>query len=96
MKRRFKVTTDSQHNYPISENILKRNFTAKAIGQAWVSDITYIKTLTGWLYLTVVLDLADRKVVGWADLKSRFDLEVYEHNLDSKSYYHSGFQNGYR
>jgi transposase InsO family protein len=66
MKRRFKVTTDSKHHYPVSENLLNRNFTSVATGQVWVSDITYIKTLAGWLYLTVVLDLADRKVVGWA------------------------------
>ena len=66
MKRRFKVTTDSTHNYTVSENLLNRNFLSTATGQAWVSDITYIKTLTGWLYLTVVLDLADRKVIGWA------------------------------
>lgn len=66
MKRRFKVTTDSEHHYPVSENLLNRNFTVPATGQAWVSDITYIRTMAGWLYLTVVLDLADRKVVGWA------------------------------
>jgi transposase InsO family protein len=66
MKRRFKATTDSKHNYTVSENLLNRNFTAMATGQVWVSDITYIKTLAGWLYLTIVLDLADRKVVGWA------------------------------
>jgi putative transposase len=66
MKRRFKVTTDSEHHYPVSENRLNRNFTAPATGQAGVSDITYISTMAGWLYLTVVLDLADRKVVGWA------------------------------
>lgn len=66
VKRRFKATTDSKHAYVVSENLLNRNFTAAAIGQAWVSDLTYIKTITGWLYLTVVLDLADRKVVGWA------------------------------
>ena len=66
MKRRFKATTGSKHQYAVSENLLNRNFTATATGQAWVSDITYIKTVTGWLYLTVVLDLADRKVVGWA------------------------------
>jgi transposase InsO family protein len=66
MKRRFKATTDSKHQYAVSENLLNRNFTATAPCQTWVSDITYIRTLTGWLYLTVVLDLADRKVVGWA------------------------------
>lgn len=64
--KRFKVTTDSKHSYQVSENLLNRNFTAKATGQAWVSDITYIRTIKGWLYLTVVLDLADRKVIGWA------------------------------
>jgi putative transposase len=64
--RRFKVTTDSKHSYAVNDNLLDRNFSATATGQAWVSDITYIKTMTGWLYLTMILDLADRKVVGWA------------------------------
>ena len=68
-KRKFVVTTDSKHNYPIIENKLNRNFKPTQIGTTWVSDITYIKTLEGWLYLTVILDLADRKVIGWADLK---------------------------
>jgi putative transposase len=66
MKRRFKATTDSKHNYTVCENLLERNFTATATAQIWVSDITYIRTLTGWLYLTIVLDLADRKIIGWA------------------------------
>ena len=66
MKRRFKATTHSRHSFAVSENLLDRNFTVAAIGQAWISDITYIRTLAGWLYLTVVLDLADRKVIGWA------------------------------
>lgn len=60
------VTTDSNHNYPVAENLLNRDFSPSAIGKAWVSDITYIKTLQGWLYLTVILDLADRKIIGWA------------------------------
>lgn len=64
--RRFRVTTDSRHSFAVSGNLLNRDFSAMAIGQAWVSDITYIRTLSGWLYLTVVLDLADRKVIGWA------------------------------
>lgn len=64
--RRFKVTTDSKHSFAVSENLLNRNFTATTTGQAWVSDITYIRTFAGWLYLTVVLDLADRKVIGWS------------------------------
>ena len=65
-KRRFKATTDSKHSYRIVPNKLKRNFTVQRKAQTWVSDITYIRTLVGWLYLTVILDLFDRKVVGWS------------------------------
>lgn len=65
--KRFKVqTTDSNHNYPIAKNLLDRDFAPERIGKAWVSDITYIRTLEGWLYLTTVVDLGDRKVIGWA------------------------------
>lgn len=65
--KRFRVqTTDSKHAYPVAENLLNRDFTPSITGKAWISDITYIKTLEGWLYLTVVVDLADRKVIGWA------------------------------
>lgn len=64
--RKFKVTTDSKHKYPVSENVLDRNFHAERKGEKWVSDITYILTKEGWLYLTSVLDLYDRKVIGWA------------------------------
>ena len=66
MKMRFKVTTDSNHNNPISENILNREFKASKPDQKWVSDITYISTLQGWLYLCIVIDLYSRKVVGWS------------------------------
>lgn len=59
-------TTDSKHDYPIANNLLNRQFSAEKPGQKWVSDITYIRTGEGWLYLTAILDLADRKVVGWA------------------------------
>jgi putative transposase len=62
-KRRFKVTTDSQHALPIADNILDRNFTATEPDQAWVADIA---THKGWLYLAVVVDLFSRKVVGWS------------------------------
>jgi len=64
--KRFKVTTDSKHNYPIAPNVLDRNFTVQRMNQVWVSDITYIRTYQGWLYLTVIIDLFDRKIVGWA------------------------------
>jgi len=65
-KRKFKVTTDSNHNYPIKENLLKREFDVDTPNKAWVSDITYIFTKEGWLYLTVIIDLYSRKVVGWS------------------------------
>jgi transposase InsO family protein len=64
--KKFKVTTDSSHKYPVCENILDRDFTAVRPAQKWVSDLTYIATKEGWLYLTVILDLYDRKVIGWA------------------------------
>lgn len=66
VKKKFKVTTDSKHTYPVVENILNREFNPGNISTAWVSDITYIKTKQGWLYLTIVLDLGDRRVIGWA------------------------------
>lgn len=65
-KRKFVHTTDSKHNLPIFDNVLDRQFTPAAANQAWVADITYIRTRSGWLYLAAVLDLYSRKVVGWA------------------------------
>ncbi len=65
-KRKFKVTTDSKHDLPISPNLLKRQFEVKKRDKVWVSDITYISTLEGWLYLCVVIDLFSRKIVGWS------------------------------
>ena len=64
--KRFKVATDSNHNEAISPNSLDRQFEAKAPNQVWTTDITYIWTLEGWLYLAVVIDLYSRQVVGWA------------------------------
>jgi len=60
------VTTDSNHNYPIAPNHLKRNFKTEEPGKVWVSDITYIRTEQGWLYLTIIMDLFDRKIIGWS------------------------------
>lgn len=65
-KRKFVHTTDSKHSLPVSPNVLDRQFNPSGPNQAWVSDITYIRTRSGWLYLAVVLDLYARKVVGWA------------------------------
>ena len=65
-RRKFVHTTDSKHALPISPNVLNREFNPTHPNQAWVADITYIRTRCGWLYLAVVLDLFARKVVGWA------------------------------
>jgi len=64
--RRFRVTTESKHTLPVAENLLQRQFSAEAAGKVWVSDITYLWTRQGWLYLCVIMDLWDRKVVGWS------------------------------
>jgi len=66
VRRKYRVTTDSNHKYPVAENHLERNFNPREINQAWVSDITYIRTKQGWLYLTIILDLCDRQVIGWS------------------------------
>ena len=65
-KRRFRRTTDSNHKDPIAPNVLKRNFEPKAPNQSWATDVTYVHTGEGWLYLAVMLDLFSRRVVGWA------------------------------
>ena len=65
-KRRFKVTTDSQHDLPIAPNLLDRQFSVAAPDQVWAGDITYIATGEGWLFLAVVIDLFSRQVVGWS------------------------------
>lgn len=65
-KKRFKITTDSNHDLPIAPNRLDRQFAVGAPDQVWVGDITYIATDEGWLFLAVVIDLFNRQVVGWS------------------------------
>jgi transposase InsO family protein len=65
-KRKFKVTTQSNHKYPISPDLVNQNFSATAPNKLWTSDITYIRTRQGWLYLTVILDVFNRQIVGWS------------------------------
>lgn len=64
--KKFKATTNSNHNMPVAPNLLQQDFTATAPNQKWVGDITYIPTKEGWLCLAVVIDLYSRLVVGWA------------------------------
>ena len=65
-KRRFRKTTDSNHPHPIAPNVLERNFDVELPNTAWVTDVTYVWTHEGWLYLAAILDLFSRRVVGWA------------------------------
>lgn len=65
--KKFRVmTTDSNHAHIPSDNLLDRDFTASEPGKKWVSDLTYVRTLQGWLYLTIIMDLYDRRIIGWA------------------------------
>jgi transposase InsO family protein len=66
LAKKFVVTTDSKHKYQVADNVLERDFEVEDIGMVWVSDITYIKVGNNWNYLTTIIDLADRKVVGWS------------------------------
>jgi len=72
IRKQWKVTTNSSHKYPVAPNLLGQNFTVSRENEVWVSDITYIKTREGWLYLTVIIDLFDRAVVGWSLSKTMF------------------------
>lgn len=65
-KRKFVVTTQSKHNQPVHQNYLNRAFYAERPNQRWASDITYIPTVEGWLYLSVIMDLFSRKIIGWS------------------------------
>lgn len=73
--KKYKATTNSKHNYPVAENLLNRDFHAERPNQKWVSDITYIATDEGWLYLAGIMDLYGRRIVGWA-MDSRMKTEL--------------------
>jgi transposase InsO family protein len=65
-KRRFRITTQADPSHPKARNLLRRDFSAAAPNRRWASDITYIPTQQGWLYLAVVMDLHSRRIVGWS------------------------------
>lgn len=79
-RKRFKRTTDSRHGLPVAPNLLKREFSVKQPNRFWCSDISYLWTMEGWLYLAVVIDLYSRKVVGWA-IERRIDSALVEQAL---------------
>ena len=66
LKRKFVLKIEAKHSFPVFENVLNRDFNSLKMGEKWVSDITYIQVNNDWNYLTTVLDLADRKIVGWS------------------------------
>ena len=74
-KRRYKATTDSRHSMPVAPDLLARNFTPEAPNRVWTGDITYIQTGEGWLYLAIVLDLLNRKIVDWS-IKPRMTADI--------------------
>lgn len=80
MKRRFKVTTRSDHRLPVAEDLVGRDFRTALINELWVSDITYVWTWEGWLYLAAVMDVHNREIVGWA-LRDRLSKELVVDSL---------------
>lgn len=74
-KGKFRATTDSGHQHPVFSNILNRDFNATTMDQKWVSDITYVHTKQGWLYLAVVIDLYSRSIIGWS-MSKRIDKDL--------------------
>lgn len=80
-KRKWKATTDSRHTLPVAANLLNRDFSASAPNQKWVTDITYVATKEGWLYLATVMDLYSRAIIGWSiqdSLESPLIIEALE------------------
>ena len=80
--RKYKATTDSNHALPVAPNLLERRFDVSAPNTVWVSDITYLWTRQGWLYLAVIVDLYSRKVVGWS-LRQRMTADLVCEALDA-------------
>jgi len=66
IRKKWIKTTHSKHGWPVAANLLDRNFAPQELGQVWVSDITYIRGAHGWMYLTTVMDLGDRQIIGWS------------------------------
>jgi transposase InsO family protein len=74
-RRKYRVTTDSAHSKPVAANLLARRFDGWSLNRAWTADITYLATDEGWLYLAAILDLATRRLVGWA-MSERIDAKI--------------------
>lgn len=81
-KRKFKHTTDSNHQLPVAKNLLNRNFTTSRPNQVWVGDITYLWTSEGWLYLATMIDLFSRQIVGW-QMSNKIDQQLVNDALNA-------------
>jgi putative transposase len=84
---KYVVTTDSDHDLPIYPNLIKRTFNVDTPNTVWVADITYVRTLEGWMYLASIMDLFSRKIVGWsqgATMKKELTLEALEMALTTR------------
>lgn len=93
-RKKFVATTDSNHKNPVADNVLNREFAPSQLGKVWVSDITYIPVKGHWVYLTIILDLADRAVVGWSlsrDLTAENTVVAAWAHARSNRGIHSGF-----
>jgi len=97
VKRKFVVTTDSNHHEPIADNVMERDFNADKPNRKWVADITYIATGEGWLYLAAVMDLYSRRIIGWsmseridtALVESALEMAIYQRRPDAGLIHHS-------
>ena len=78
MRKKYRVTTMSEHKHEASENLVNREFRPEAVNRVWASDLTYIPTAEGWLYLCVIMDLYSRRIIGWSMSKSLRTLTVLE------------------
>lgn len=96
-KKRFKITTKSKDDKPVAQDLVKRNFTAERVNALWTSDITYIWTAEGWLYLSIILDVCSRKIIGWCVdkylkkdiVKRALQKAVRERSLNEDTIFHS-------
>jgi len=86
MKKRFVRTTDSNHSLPLATDLVQQDFTASKPDELWLSDITYIRTREGWVYLSAILDVYSRKIVGWS-IKNSLSEELVHEALDMAFYY---------
>jgi transposase InsO family protein len=87
-RRRYKVrTTDAKHEHPVAPNLLDRQFERSGLDQAWVTDITYVATGEGWLYVATVMDLCSRRIVGWSTadhLRAELASEALEKAIEAR------------